>query len=371
MRGRLLLSLLLLLSLVTGFGQARAAAPPRPAPAASGGTVLVDNGDPAKRITLVLMGDGYTAAQLPAFRAQAASVWKALTAVEPFRTYQHFFDVRRVDVVSPRPGLKPGSPLGMHFGCEGMARLLCADDGAVARLAGGSGGPQYPIALADSAAYGGEGGDGTTTLAAGSPDAAQIVQHEMGHTVGALGDEYDAAPGDAGYPNLSATGAAAMRATRQKWWRWLGAADPTGGTVGAYRSANGLYRPTRDSIMRTLGGVYNLPSREAIIESIYRQVWLIDRTSPAPGAVRGRPWLQVVPIPLAGARQLQVSWRVDGQAAPAGAVRGNRLDTAALGLAPGDWAEVSATVTDTTPWVRDEAFRRLRMTGTVSWTVRG
>ncbi|MFC1410251.1 M64 family metallopeptidase [Streptacidiphilus sp. N1-12] len=339
--------------------------------AVGGGTVLVDNGDAANRITLVLLGDGYTSAQLPAFRTQAAAVWKALTAVEPFRSYQYLFDVRRVDVVSARSGLKPGSPLGMHFGCEGTPRLLCADDGAVERIAGGSGGPQYTIALADSAVYGGEGGDGTTTLAAASPYAGRIVQHEMGHTVGGLGDEYDSAPSDADYPNLSTAGAALMRADQVKWWRWIGATDPTGGKVGAYRSANGLYRPTKDSIMRTLGGVYNLPSREAIIESIYRQVRLVDRTAPAAGAVDGRPRLQVFPVRLAGQRWIQVSWQVDGHAAPAAAVHGGSLDTGRLTLVPGRSTEITAMVRDTTPWVRDETFRRLRMTSTVRWSLSG
>ena len=342
----------------TAAGAARTGAP---------SAYLADNGDPAKRITLVLLGDGYTAAELPRFHSEAAAAWKALASVEPFHTYQRFFDVRRVDVVSARPGLRSGSPLGMHFGCDGLARLLCADDDAVSRIAGGSGGPQYTVALANSSVYGGEGGTGTTTLAAGSPDAGKIIQHEMGHTVGGLGDEYDAAPKDAGYPNLSAVSAAAMRATQQKWWRWLGAADPTGGTVGAYRGANGLYRPTKNSIMRTLGGVYNLPSREAIIESIYRQVRPIDHTTPAAGPVSGRPRLQVFPVTLVGTRRLQVSWKVDGRPAPRGTVSGTVFDSAKLALAPGAWTTVSATVEDTTPWVRDESFRRSRMTMTVSW----
>ncbi|MFC1439224.1 M64 family metallopeptidase [Streptacidiphilus sp. N1-10] len=341
------------------------------AEAAGSGSLVVNNGDPAKRITLVLLGDGYTAADLPRYRAQAAAVWQALTAVEPFRTYQHFFDVRRVDVVSQQSGLRQGSPLGMHFGCDGITRLLCADDAAVASRAGEPAGPQYLLALADSDRYGGEGGGATTTLAAGSPDASKIIQHEMGHTVGGLGDEYDSAPADSSYPNLSAADAGAMRADRVKWWRWLGAADPSGGTVGAYRSGNGLYRPTRDSIMRTLGGVYNLPSREAVIESIYRQVSPIDGATPAAGAVAGLPKLQVFPLPLAGGRRLQVTWRLDGRPAPAAAVAGDTLDAGRLGLAPGQSAVVTVTVRDTTPWVRDEAFRATGMTRTVTWNLHG
>jgi hypothetical protein len=388
-RARALPVALLLLAALVGFAPPRAASAARGAdvphsygfpggsgvpgvpgvPGLVGSRQLVSNGDPARRITIVLIGDGYTAAELPRYRSQAAAVWRALVQVEPFRSYQRFFDVTRLDVVSPRSGLRAGSPLGMHFGCDGIARLLCADAGAVDRYAGRSGGRQYVVALANSDSYGGEGGDGLATLAAGSPDAAQIVQHEFGHSIGALGDEYDAAPSDAGFPNLSAVDAATMRREQLKWWRWLGAADPTGGTVGAYPSGNGLYRPTRDSIMRTLGGGYNLPSREALIEALYRQVWPIDRAQPAPGVVSGTGTLRVLPVPLVGPRQLAVDWTVDGRPAPARAVVGDRLDTSRLGLASGQWAQIGATVEDTTPWLRDEAFRRSRMTGTVSWAV--
>ncbi len=70
-----------------------------------------------------------------------------------------------------------------------------------------------------------------------------------------------------------------------------------------------------------------------------------------------------------GARQLAVVWTVDGRPAPARAVSGDRLDTSRLGLGPGDLAQVEATVEDTTPWLRDEDFRRVRMTERVDWTV--
>jgi hypothetical protein len=335
---------------------------------------LVDNGPAANRITIVLIGDGYTPEELPRFRAQAEATWRALSSVEPFRTYARFFDVRRVDLVSPRSGIGNGSPLGMHFGCGGTPRLLCADDGAVAHWIGPVSGPHYVIALADSTEYGGAGGPGVTTLSAGSADAAHIIEHEMGHTVGGLGDEYDAAPGgDADFPNLSTQGADAMAAAHAKWWRWLGAADPSGGVVGAYRSANGLYRPTQDSIMRTLGGVYNLPSREAIIESLYRQLRALDGAQPAPqaGPVTPGRTLRVLPLPLSGGRRLSVSWTVDDRPAPSRALRdgGLALDTGALGLGPDARATVRAVVTDETPWVRDEAFRQARMCGQVRWPV--
>ncbi|WP_441251286.1 M64 family metallopeptidase [Kitasatospora sp. McL0602] len=336
-------------------------------------------GEPANRITLVLLGDGYTADQQNVFRDQADRAWRALMDIEPFRSYQGFFNIRRVEVVSPVSGIaetenhsrKLGTPLGMHFWCEGTARLLCADESATARYAGEGEGPQYLIALANSTEYGGAGGTGVTTLAGGSPDAGRIIQHEIGHTVGDLGDEYDSAPEDADYPNLATVGAEEMSRTHVKWWRWLGAQSPDGaGTVGAYRSANGVYRPTADSVMRTLGGTYNLPSREAIIEQIYRRVSPMDPPVPAPGDLTGRPRLQVRPVALTGGRQLQVDWRVNGVSVEPQAVDRTWLDTSGLPPRTGTLT-VTATVRDTTDWVRDEAFRDARMTRTVTWTLRG
>jgi len=320
------------------------------------------------RITLVFVGDGYTAAQLPLFHRQAAAVWRALLSIQPLARYRAFFRMRVVDVVSPHPGLGPGSPLGMRFGCDGLGRLLCADDAAVrqavARAPGAVPGPRYVIALADSRRYGGEGGGaGITTLSAGGPDALQVAQHEIGHSIGGLGDEYDTAPGgDDHYPDLSRLDARRMRAARVKWWRWLGAADPTGGTVGAYRSANGLYRPTRDSVMRSLGGTFNLPSREAIIEALYRQVSPVDRAAPAPGTVPAGAALSVRPLGPAG-----VHWAVDGRPVAGRARRGGTSTLSTRGLAPG--TVVTATVRDDTPWVRDETFRRAEMTRVLRWTV--
>ncbi|MFE6489772.1 hypothetical protein ACFVGN_43525, partial [Streptomyces sp. NPDC057757] len=63
--------------------------------------------------------------------------------------------------------------------------------------------------------------------------------------------------------------------------------------------------------------------------------------------------------------------KVDGAPAAPQAVDGGRLDTAQLDLAPGRTATVTATVRDTTDWVRDEAFRDRYMTRSVSWTVTG
>ncbi|WP_377270403.1 M64 family metallopeptidase [Peterkaempfera sp. SMS 1(5)a] len=348
----------------------------------SGSIPAVDirrSGDPRNRITLVLLGDGFTVQQLGLFRAEADRTWRALMQIEPFRTYQHFFNIRRVEIASRVPGISEQrsrlrlvpTPLGMHFWCDGTARLLCVDEQAAVRLAGPVRGPHYVIAIANSARYGGAGGAGVTTLAGGSPDAGRIIQHEMGHTLGELGDEYDSAPSDADYPNLSTDDAQAMLHNHTKWWRWLGAPAPGGGVVGAYRSTNGLYRPTLDSVMRTLGGAYNPPSQEAVIKAIYRLIDPLDAVGPAAGPLSGHPRLWVRPIPLAGGGRMQVVWRVDGHPVRPRSGDGTWLDPAELRLRHGRAVTVTATVRDTTGRVRDERFRARWMTRTVRWTLRG
>jgi hypothetical protein len=231
------------------------------------------------------------------------------------RSYARFFDVRQVDLVLPRSGIGNGFPLACTSTAAGRRACSTPTTVRVPRWVGPAAGPRYAIALADSTDYGGAGGTGVTTLSAGSADAACIIEREMGHTVGGLGDEYDSAPGNADFSNLSAQDADAMTAAHAKWWRWLGAIDPSGGVVGAYQSANGLYRPTQDSIMRTLSGVYNLPAgRRSSSRSIGSfGPW----TAPIPRRRRARPARADAPRRAAAARRRSPTVRqLDGGRSP-------------------------------------------------------
>ncbi|MYV71174.1 hypothetical protein GT043_35650, partial [Streptomyces sp. SID2131] len=56
-------------------------------------TKAVDNGPSADRLDIVVVGDGYTLAELPRFHADAQRKWAELTAVEPYSTYRGLFNV--------------------------------------------------------------------------------------------------------------------------------------------------------------------------------------------------------------------------------------------------------------------------------------
>src|SRR5262245_33998796 len=80
-------------------------------------------GDPAKRFSMVVMGDGYTAADMPKYRAHLDKHLNILWSIEPFRSYRSYINVYSVEIVSGESGitcdpevrLQKKTPLGMQF----------------------------------------------------------------------------------------------------------------------------------------------------------------------------------------------------------------------------------------------------------------
>ncbi|MFJ2868897.1 M64 family metallopeptidase [Kitasatospora sp. NPDC087314] len=355
-------------------------------------TALVRNGDPAAKLDVVVIGDGYAAQEQDKFRADAAEKWNEITAVEPYATYRKLFNVWTVSAVSPESGVS-GDPdqttvrhtaLGSYFWCDGVERLLCVDEKAVERYAAKAPQADLVLVVANSAKYGGAGYndvksplgyEGIATVAGGNAKSGQIAVHETGHSLGKLADEYaydgqgtyqGAEPAEA---NISTLTADRMRAQGTKWSRWLGQASPDGGTVGAYEGGGyypaGLYRPTENSIMRSLGREFNLPGREAMIAGFYRHATPL--TSPTATGT----WLTAadrltVDLPVAGTR---LRWYLDGR--EVSGLRGRTaVDLANLRLTgPRSRPHLlTAVATDPTPAVADPALRE-KLTGSLSWLV--
>ncbi|MDI2127299.1 M64 family metallopeptidase [Yinghuangia seranimata] len=340
----------------------------------------------ANRFTVVFVGDGYTAEQAPEFAQQVDALWRTLLATQPFDAYAPYLAAYRVDIAAPGSGVsddparpaKTPSPLGMHYRCQGVERLLCADDATVGSYAALAPAQDLVVAVANSSTYGGlASGRGTASVAGGVPETAQILAHELGHSLGALGDEY-ADPKDLGghgeggaeeppFPNVTTVDTPTrLLQDKAKWWRWLDTSAISTYEGGLHQDT-GYYRPTADSLMRSLGQPFNYPSAEALVKSLYGRVKPIDASSPSENVATRQNLTVTTVLP---ATSLEVSWAVDGAAVPALAGR-TSADTGALGLAPGTWHSVQASVRDTTVWVRDEAYRDDAMTQTVSWWVWG
>jgi IgA peptidase M64 len=234
---------------------------------------IQQTGPPGTRYDLVFVGDGYTAAELGLFHEQVLARWAQLTAIEPFRTLKDSFNVWQVSAVSaqsgsdndPTVGVQKDTALNGGFFCGGLDRLVCVDETVAKAYAALAPGADQALILVNSATYGGSGGT-VTVSSGGNTLSGDIVVHELGHSIGGLADEYGGAgvhPGaEPPEPNVSVADEATMRAQRLKWHSYLGRPTPDGGVIGAFEGAayfdQGVYRPSEDSMMRSLGNEFNL-----------------------------------------------------------------------------------------------------------------
>jgi hypothetical protein len=346
--------------------------------------VSLTDSQSTNRVNLVIVGDGYQAAQLGLYAAHSQTTVSQLFNTEPFKTYVSVFNVFRVDVVSidsgvdndPVQGVLRNTALDMSFWCDGIERLLCVNVGkAYVQANSAPLPPDQVLAVANSSKYGGAGytGSNLATVSGGDLSASEIAIHEFGHSLGDLADEYDyGGPttyvgGEPPASNVSIHNAAALAAQQRKWFRWLGVNNPAfDGLVSAYQGANysvlGIYRPSNNSKMRELYRPFNLPSAEAIIVAIYKKVKPIESSTPTT-TVTGTPVIFVSPIQPIN-NPLAIQWSLDGSPIP-GAVEPT-LDLGSLQASVGVHT-VSVTVVDNTFMVRDPNARAQWLTQSRSW----
>ncbi|WP_079143417.1 M64 family metallopeptidase [Streptomyces luteocolor] len=351
---------------------------------------IVEAGPTASKLDVVFIGDGYTASQQEDFHADVRAKWGKISAVEPYASYKDLFNVWAVDAVSresgvsgdPTSGTVKDTALGSAFFCDGIERLLCVDTNKVESYASKAADPDLVIVLSNSTKYGGagynditspSGYDGIATASSDHAQSDQVAVHETGHSLGKLADEYwydeygtytGAEPWEANTSKLTAD---QLVAQQKKWYRWVGRPSPDGGTVGAYEGGGyyprGLYRPTADSIMRTLGREFNLPGREAMIAGFHRHASVVTAVTPTDRAVR-----RGAEIGVRAADGVRLRWSVDGRQVRRAEDR-SAVTPRALGVpADGRAHTVSVRATDPTKKVRDPRLRAL-LTDTLTWRV--
>src|SRR3954465_9910812 len=77
-----------------------------PAQAAAGTVVPVRiTGDPAKRFNIVIVGDGYTAAEMPKFLDHVDKHMNVLLSLQPFKEYRNYLNIYAVEVPSQVSGI--------------------------------------------------------------------------------------------------------------------------------------------------------------------------------------------------------------------------------------------------------------------------
>lgn len=353
-----------------------------PAPAADVAeaevTPIIENGPSEDKYDIVVVGDGYTEADLDVYDQHVRDKVDHLFSVEPFAGYESQFNVWKVDVVSnesgvsndPDEGVERDTAMDMHFYCGGMDRLLCVDTVKANQFAAAAPDVDQVLALANSDTYGGAGGE-VATSSGGHDTAGDIVVHEFGHSIGGLADEYDY--GEDGHydgdevpeENVSIHDRETQETEQLKWHEWMGEESPDGGTVDVYDGAryyeSGIYRPTEDSIMRSLGNEFNLPGLEVMIGAFHDVAAVATPAVDLDAQVAHGAEVGVQIPDLPGGHE--ITWTVDGEPIAAAADQ-TSLDT---GILSDDSAEVTVTVVDATESVRDEALRADKLTVEFTW----
>ena len=161
------------------------------------------HGEPADKVDVLLLGDGYTAAECATkFRSDVAKAVASLFAHEPFRSRRSDFNVwglcppaAESGISRPSTGIERRSPVGATYDAFGSERyILTFDDRALREVA--SWAPyEFLTILTNSESYGGGGIFGDfSTFAAGNDWAEYLFVHEFGHHFAALADEYYTSP---------------------------------------------------------------------------------------------------------------------------------------------------------------------------------
>ena len=174
------------------------APPPRQEP-----ITVERNGTPADSVDLLLIGDGYTAAECAAkFPADARRMADALFRHEPYARRRSDFNVWGLcppsvesGVARPSTGTHRRTPVGAAYDAFGSERYVLTFDNRALRDVAAWAPYEFITILANSQTYGGGGIYGTfATVAIDSDWADYLFVHEFGHHFAGLADEYYTSP---------------------------------------------------------------------------------------------------------------------------------------------------------------------------------
>lgn len=334
------------------------------------------NGPPDNRIDLVILSDGYTEAELPLYRESVNRIVDGLFSSEVLGDYNHFFNVYRVDVPSnesgvdndPTDGITKDTAFGSRFGCFGLARRLCVDvTPAISAARSVPTDVDVVMVVANTSTYGGTGylTDRLLTVTGQHRDAPETAAHEFAHTFANLADEYfennQTISSEPPEPNASIYQAQQLVDMQHKWYRWI-----LDGTASSFQGAKdakwGIFRPTENSKMRTLGRPFEAVNNEQLLLNAYQYVRPIGDATPDGVYERGAQFY-VLPTAFATA---SVQWSLDGT--PIAGATDTSFDSGTLPYIDGTHT-LSVNVVDTTSYVRDEQARATLLSEQRSWAL--
>ncbi|MDH3459014.1 MAG: IgA Peptidase M64, partial [Gemmatimonadota bacterium] len=163
---------------------------------------LLVHGAPQNKVDLVLLGEGYTAAELPTFHDDARRLVDRLFAYEPFKSRRSDFNVRAIDlpgaesgVSRPHGGKYRRNPVSTQYGIFDSERYVLTLNNRALRDVVSAVPYEFVVILVNEKQYGGGGiYNSHSTAAVGSAFADYLFVHEFGHHFAGLGDEYYTSP---------------------------------------------------------------------------------------------------------------------------------------------------------------------------------
>ncbi len=159
---------------------------------------VLESGDPALKVDLLVVGEGYTRDQRSKFQADVARLTGVLFQTEPFARRKDDFNVRglhlpseQAGISNPRQGTWRASPLGLSFNAFDSDRYVLTYANQDLREACAQAPYDALILLFNDRKYGGGGIFNLwSTCAADSEPAPYLFVHEFGHSFAGLADEY-------------------------------------------------------------------------------------------------------------------------------------------------------------------------------------
>ena len=159
---------------------------------------VLQNGEPAEKVDLLLLGDGYSATEMEKFQADTRRSVEALFALEPFASRQGDFNVWGIappaaesGISRPRSGMFRNSPLGASYNALDSERYVLTLQDRQWRDVAAAAPYDFVMILVNSDKYGGGGIYNLySTAAADSDFFPYLLVHEFGHHFAGLGDEY-------------------------------------------------------------------------------------------------------------------------------------------------------------------------------------
>lgn len=159
---------------------------------------IFENGDPTKKVDLLVIGEGYTTAERPKFLRDTHRLVGALFDTEPFRKRRNDFNVRALflpaaysGVHRPRTGDHRRTWTGVQYNIFDSERYVLTEDNRSLRDIASTAPYDFLEILVNEKQYGGGGiYQDQATSSVDSAFSEYVFIHEFGHHFAALADEY-------------------------------------------------------------------------------------------------------------------------------------------------------------------------------------